>query len=132
MIENTLQELIDFLEKEPGSRPKVIAEELGISRQYVQKLLANNENLFSVSGTGPNRFYRIKPTSSAKVEILTNFKDSNLIEENLKALIHKCLYTYCSVSTYIALFFFYKKIKSIVMNLKFKTLASFKYQLKIL
>ena len=45
MIENTLQELIEFLEKEPGSRPKVIAEELGISRQYVQKLLANNENL---------------------------------------------------------------------------------------
>ena len=86
MIENTLQELINFLEKEPGSRPKVIAEELGISRQYVQKLLANNENLFSVSGTGPNRFYRIKPTSSAKVEILTNFKDSNLIEENFYAL----------------------------------------------
>jgi len=86
MIENTLQELIDFLEKEPGSRPKVIAEELGISRQYVQKLLANNENLFSVSGTGPNRFYRNKNTSIVKEEILTNFKDSNLIEENFYAL----------------------------------------------
>ena len=86
MIENTLQELIDFLEKEPGSRPKVIAEELGISRQYVQKLLANNENLFSVSGAGPNRFYRNKNTSIVKEEILTNFKDSNLIEENFYAL----------------------------------------------
>ena len=86
MIENTLQELIDFLEKEPGSRPKVIAEEIGISRQYVQKLLANNENLFSVSGAGPNRFYRNKNTSIVKEEILTNFKDSNLIEENFYAL----------------------------------------------
>jgi biotin operon repressor len=56
----TLNELVDFLESQPGSRPKVISEALGVSRQYVQKLLSKHNDLFTVSGTGPNRFYRLK------------------------------------------------------------------------
>lgn len=63
--ENTLDELIGFLKQQPGSRPKVIAEALGISRQYVQKLLAKHADIFSVTGAGPNRFYRLKETTGS-------------------------------------------------------------------
>ncbi len=60
----TLNELIEFLIKQPGSRPKIIAESLGVSRQYVQKLLAKHSDLFRVTGVGPNRFYRLRETDN--------------------------------------------------------------------
>ncbi len=70
--ESTLDELIAFLELQPGSRPKVIADALGISRQYVQKLLAKHAGMFVVTGVGPNRFYRLKPT-----EVLNSTERAN-------------------------------------------------------
>lgn len=87
--DNTLQELINYLHKQPGSRPKAIAEELGVTRQYVQRLLKNNKEMFSVSGAGPNRFYKNKDTDSIKVsdiKIEINSEDSKLIEDNFYSL----------------------------------------------
>lgn len=90
-----LYELIDFLNRQPGSRPKAIAEALGVSRQYIQKLLVANKGRFIVSGTGPNRFYRNaelpqvsasnsngqgSPSSNLSV------KDRQLIEDNFYGL----------------------------------------------
>jgi len=90
--DKTLKELIEFLDKQPGSRPKVIAEALGVTRQYVQKLLIKNKSIFSVSGSGPNRFY-----SNSKSEhdsntdahigsIVENSKEFQMIEDNFYAL----------------------------------------------
>jgi len=70
--ETTLSELVDFLVQQPNSRPKVIAEHLGVSRQYVQKLLAKHNNLFIATGIGPNRFYRLKETDSSGLKSQPN------------------------------------------------------------
>lgn len=56
----TIHKLITFLEGQPGSRPKSIADFTGLSRQYIQKILAGNKDLFTVTGSGPNRFYSLK------------------------------------------------------------------------
>lgn len=60
----TFLAMVNFLREQPGSRPKVIAESLGVSRQYIHKLLAANEEIFSVSGVSPNRFYRLRVSTS--------------------------------------------------------------------
>lgn len=87
--DKTLDELINFLNKQPGSRPKVIAEELGVTRQYVQRLLANNKDKFSVSGSGPNRFYRNKDFSKSidtDTPTIDNPEEFRLIENNFYSL----------------------------------------------
>lgn len=87
----TLNEIINFLNEQPGSRPKAIAERLGISRQYVQRLLAENSAQFTVSGSGPNRFYRnTKPAQSNTIDepIADGLsdKDMQLIDNNFYSL----------------------------------------------
>lgn len=87
----TLNEIIKFLDEQPGSRPKNIAQKLNVSRQYVQRLLAENSNRFTVTGSGPNRFYRNATLAAdAKVERpMTeeiNNKDTRTIDENFYSL----------------------------------------------
>lgn len=87
----TLSEIINFLTKQPGSRPKAIAEKLGVSRQYIQRLLAENSAQFTVSGSGPNRFYRnAKPvqtnTSDESITDDLSDKDMQLIDTNFYGL----------------------------------------------
>ncbi len=93
--DTTLDELVKFLDRQPGSRPKAIAEALGISRQYVQKLLVNNKDQFAVSGTGPNRFYRNieksyetinKSKENSHLFHNINKEDAQLIENNYYSL----------------------------------------------
>lgn len=96
MIKNndaTLNELIEFLNNQPGSRPKVIAESLGVSRQYVQKLLANNKDIFNVTGSGPNRFYRNADKDNHQNQH-TNYNHSIKLENELDTeLINKHFYS---------------------------------------
>src|SRR5215469_6184502 len=87
----TLNEIIKFLNEQPGSRPKIIAERLGVSRQYVQRLLAENSDRFTVTGAGPNRFYRnITPTNDIKLDRPKtediDTKDVRTIDENFYSL----------------------------------------------
>jgi len=87
--DKTLAELIKFLDEQPGSRPKVIAEGLGVTRQYVQRLLARHKDKFSVSGSGPNRFYKNKDDSKHQyIESIDidNPDDIKLIEDNFYGL----------------------------------------------
>ncbi|HEV2403612.1 MAG TPA: hypothetical protein VGS08_05435 [Candidatus Saccharimonadales bacterium] len=92
--DTTLNELIAFLNRQPGSRPKAIAEGLGVSRQYVQKLLADNKKKFTVTGLGPNRFYRnatLPHESTDSFDSRTassnlSAKDRQLIEDNFYSL----------------------------------------------
>ena len=89
--DKTLNELIEFLDSQPGSRPKAIADGLDISRQYVQKLLAKNKDRFNVSGSGPNRFYRNKLNyASIDLEttdnVIASSDDAKLIESNFYSL----------------------------------------------
>ncbi len=86
--DKTLDELVKFLDEQPGSRPKTIAEGIGVTRQYVQRLLAANAGMFSVSGSGPNRFYRNNSSEVPQVRNL-NIGDPDslqLIEDNFYAL----------------------------------------------
>ena len=53
-----LDEIVTFLKAQPGSRPQAIADAVGVSRQYVQKMLQDKET-FDAYGSGPNRFYRL-------------------------------------------------------------------------
>lgn len=88
--DKTLYELIDFLSRQPGSRPKAIAEDIGVSRQYVQRLLANNKDKFMVSGSGPNRFYSNNTATTEALETHDNHSDDfdklQLIEDNFYGL----------------------------------------------
>lgn len=94
MSNTTLDALIEYLTQQPGSRPKAIAEALGVSRQYIQKLLIKNKERFAVSGTGPNRFYRNREASEQNngIDVSTSFtstlspKDEELIEDNFYSL----------------------------------------------
>lgn len=84
----TLQKIINYLQEQPNSRPQMIADKTGVSRQYVQRLLASHGHLFVVSGTGPNRFYRMaQPTNPPTV--LTN----NPTTPKQSELINKHFYT---------------------------------------
>ncbi|HEU5187649.1 MAG TPA: hypothetical protein VFT87_04040 [Candidatus Saccharimonadales bacterium] len=87
----TLNEIIKFLNEQPGSRPKNIAQRLNVSRQYVQRLLAENSERFMVTGSGPNRFYRNATlAASEKVERPMaedmSTKDTRTIDENFYSL----------------------------------------------
>ncbi|MBP7835127.1 hypothetical protein KA025_03520 [Candidatus Saccharibacteria bacterium] len=87
--DKTLNEIINFLDRQPGSRPKVIAEDLGVTRQYIQRLLASNKDKFSVSGSGPNRFYRNKEAlknNDTETIDMDNPNDIKLIENNFYSL----------------------------------------------
>ena len=89
--ESTLNDIINFLSEQPGSRPKSIAEGVGVSRQYVQKLLARNSDLFSVAGSGPNRFYKLNTNATDKILVELKGKDQNyanysLIEKHFYSL----------------------------------------------
>ncbi len=93
--DTTLYELVAFLSRQPGSRPKAIAEALGVSRQYVQKLLVDNKQRFTVSGIGPNRFYRNAevaqaPNADSRGQTSTDSNlsptDRQLIEDNFYGL----------------------------------------------
>jgi uracil phosphoribosyltransferase len=84
----TLSDIVEFLKDQPGSRPKVIAEGVGVSRQYVQKLLAKHGDLFTVTGLGPNRFYKLRenvgdPSISVDDHAINNAnKDINIVIDN--------------------------------------------------
>lgn len=83
-----LDKIISLLEEQPGSRPMYIANRLGVSRQYVQKLLAQNKHLFSVTGVGPNRFYKVKNNDTAQ-DVLAGHDSvewSELIEDHYYGL----------------------------------------------
>lgn len=87
----TLNEIIKFLDEQPDSRPKNIAQNLNVSRQYVQRLLAENSERFMVTGSGPNRFYRnAVPVAEKKVERPTmdaiGARDARTIDENFYSL----------------------------------------------
>ena len=88
----TISKIVNFLEKQPNSRPKSIAEALGISRQYVQRLLANNAELFFVTGAGPNRFYRNTTPNESKVLAENSSKNieksigANLVDKHFYSL----------------------------------------------
>ena len=87
----TLTEIIKFLDEQPGSRPKNIAEKLNVSRQYVQRLLAENSERFTVTGSGPNRFYRNAvhaPDEKTKKPMADDIsaKDARIIDENFYGL----------------------------------------------
>ncbi|HEX6462556.1 MAG TPA: hypothetical protein VFZ58_04830 [Candidatus Saccharimonadales bacterium] len=87
----TLNEIIKFLDEQPGSRPKSIAKTLGVSRQYVQRLLAENSGRFTISGSGPNRFYRnAAPITEEGVTRPMaediSAKDARAIDENFYSL----------------------------------------------
>ncbi len=88
----TLKEIIKFLDEQPGSRPMNIAQKLGVSRQYIQRLLAENSERFTVSGSGPNRFYRNNVTSvdSKKNDKIIGAdikpEDAKIIDENFYSL----------------------------------------------
>lgn len=87
--DKTLNEIISFLDRQPGSRPKAIAEELGVSRQYIQRVLAANKDRFSVSGSGPNRFYKNIITYDSGDENLTSIdhpEELKLIDANFYSL----------------------------------------------
>lgn len=89
----TINKLITFLESQPGSRPKSIANFTGLSRQYIQRILAGNKDLFTVTGSGPNRFYSLKNEnieigkdhSNFPVKTAQNAKDK-LINEHYYSL----------------------------------------------
>ena len=87
--DKALSKIVSFLHDQPGSRPKTIAEELGVTRQYVQRLLANNKDKFSVSGSGPNRFYRNKEIDRQQdtdTSTIDNLEEMQLIEDNFYSL----------------------------------------------
>jgi hypothetical protein len=83
---NTLNRIIQLLKDQPNSRPGTIAESIGVSRQYIQRVLSDNNELFIVAGTGPNRFYRLANGKSQSTDIQSDIPESIILEQHFYSL----------------------------------------------
>lgn len=83
---DTLQKILEFLKAQPNSRPSIIAENIGVSRQYIQRVLSDNADKIIAAGTGPNRYYRLANVVSEKAVTDTNSNTDSVFDKYFYAL----------------------------------------------